>query len=67
MKKYFYDEKNPSGGTAKKADPQKVAGIMIDFLKNSDKTERRKFVDIVLNDIVSDRLIEIARYAMTKM
>lgn len=40
---------------------------MIDFLKNSDKTERRKFVDIVLNDIVSDRLIEIARYAMSKM
>lgn len=72
MKKYFYDEKTPpagitSGGTAKKVDPQKMAGIMIDFLKNSDRTERRKFVDIILNDIVSDRLIEIARYAMTKM
>ncbi len=69
MKKYFYDDKTPpaSGGIAKKVDPQKTALMMIDFLKNSDKTERRKFVDIIRNDIVFDRLIELARYAISKM
>ncbi len=69
MKKYFYDDKTPpsAAGAAKNVDPQKTAVMMIDFLKNSDKTERRKFVDIVSNDIVFDRLIELARYTMSKI
>ncbi|MEQ8171035.1 MAG: hypothetical protein ABRQ38_19250 [Candidatus Eremiobacterota bacterium] len=69
MKKYFYDDKTPpaAGGNAKKVDPQKTAVMMIDFLKNSDKTERRKFVDIIRNDLTFDRLVELARYAISKM
>ncbi len=69
MKKYFYDDKTPpaAGGTTKKVDPQKTAVMMIDFLKNSDKTERRKFVDIIRNDLTFDRLIELARYAISKI
>ncbi|MEQ8189809.1 MAG: hypothetical protein ABRQ39_17710 [Candidatus Eremiobacterota bacterium] len=69
MKKYFYDDKSSpaAGGTAKKVDLQKTAVMMIEFLKNSDKAERRKFVDIIRNDLTFDRLVELARYAISKM